>query len=64
MGHLEFNRCMHEGFFSSLKDLQNGRYAVLEKLCEGGKGIVYKARDTVRARQKKLVGLNFSPPIH
>jgi len=35
---------------SSLKHLQDGRYYVLKELDKGGKGVVYKAKDTVLNR--------------
>jgi len=35
---------------SSLKRLQDGRYYVLKKLDEGGRGVIYQAKDTVLNR--------------
>ena len=42
---------------SSPERLQNGRYAVSKKLGDGGKGNLYKARDTVSdAREGSIFG--------
>jgi serine/threonine protein kinase len=35
---------------ASLEHLQNGRYTILKKIGEGGRDVVYKARDTVLNR--------------
>ena len=35
---------------SSLKRLQEGRYYILKKIDEGGRGVIYKAKDTVLNR--------------
>ncbi len=35
---------------SSLKHLQDGRYYILKKIDEGGRGVIYKAKDTVLNR--------------
>ncbi len=35
---------------SSLKQLQDGRYYILKKIDEGGRGVIYKAKDTVLNR--------------
>jgi predicted ATPase/tRNA A-37 threonylcarbamoyl transferase component Bud32 len=39
-----------EVFLATLEHLQNGRYTVLKRVGEGGKGVVFKARDTVLNR--------------
>lgn len=47
---------------SSIERLQNGRYAVLKKLGEGGKGVVFKARDTVLNRVVAIKMLKSEAP--